>query len=164
MSRLELAVEDDRVLLSLEFSELFEYLADCIGFPSNRRVSLVLAPKELMRELKREHFCQDVDTDVIAFPTDFPELSEEADALAGEIFLGAEMVAENALEESWSSGEEFVFVLAHGLLHLAGWSDEAPAERRAMFDRQKELLARVEQQGYDTQSIFRYQDLELMER
>jgi len=156
--RLSLIVDVEGVTVTERFADAFETMADEAGIPAGHRVELVVAPSSAMRELKREHFGVDVDTDVIAFPTDFPELGEGVPALAGELFVGADEVSRNAVDEGWSFSEEFVFVVAHGLMQLRGWDDGTDADRRAMYDEQERLLRLLRGKSFDLTSLVRRDD------
>lgn len=158
--RLTLHINVGEVRVTRRFAEAFELLADEAGVPPGHRVGLIVEASDRMRELKRQHFGVDADTDVIAFPTNFPELGEGVPALAGEIFIGAAMIAENARHEGWSFSEEFCFVLAHGLLHLRGWDDATAAERRAMFTEQERLLRILRGHSYDLTGLVRLESPE----
>ena len=156
--RLSLCLDVNNVVVTERFHEAFEYLADEVGIPSSHIIEVIVAPSDRMRELKFEHFGVDSDTDVIAFPTDIPDLPPEVKALAGELFLGATMIAANAQSEGWSFSEEFCFVLAHGLLHLKGWSDGTAADRRAMFEEQERLLRLLRGKDFDLTSLVRLRE------
>ena len=147
--RVDVTVEASGCRLRDEYGRSAEFLATEVGIPAGHTVEIILASTERMRELKLAHFGEDVDTDVIAFPTDFPELGDGVPSLAGEIFVGVDQVARNAAAEGWSLSEELLFVTAHGLLHLRGWDDGSEADRRAMFDEQYRLLALLRGQGVD---------------
>ena len=51
------------------------------------------------------------------------------------------MAAQRAAEYQWTPHEELILYLVHGLLHLCGYDDLTPAERRIMRAREKEILA-----------------------
>ena len=120
------------------------------GVPPRHVVELVLATSSVMRQLHRDHFGDDSDTDVITFPTDFPELGDGVPALAGEIFVGLAQVVENAREEGWSTSEELLYVIIHGFLHLRGWVDAGEVHRQKMFAEQDRILAHIRSLGIDT--------------
>ncbi len=154
-SRLSLCLDVDYVVVTERFKEAFEFLADEVGIPAGHKVEMIVAPSDRMKELKLEHFGIEVDTDVIAFPTDFPELPDGVSSLAGELFIGAEMIMRNAREEGWSFSEEFCFVVAHGLLHLKGWDDGTDSDRRAMFAEQERLLRLLRGKDFDLTGLVR---------
>ncbi len=58
----------------------------------------------------------------------------------GEILISADTAAAVAPEHGQSLDEELALYLIHGLLHLAGWEDEAPEEAAAMAQAQANIL------------------------
>jgi probable rRNA maturation factor len=75
-------------------------------------------------------------TDIMTFPYD-----PEDGARGGDILISVDTAAANAAEQGWSTREELAFLLLHGLLHILGWDDHSAESRRAMLDRQREILA-----------------------
>jgi len=147
-AHLSLTVECDGISITKDFAQLFELLADEALVPEGHIVEVVLAPSERMIELKKLHFDLEIDTDVIAFPTDNPMLPPGFPALAGEIFLGVSQIQKNAIIAEWSFADEFFFVLTHGLLHLRGWDDSTDELRQKMFDEQHRILDVVKSKGF----------------
>ncbi|MCH8475406.1 MAG: rRNA maturation RNase YbeY [Opitutales bacterium] len=80
-------------------------------------------------EIARVHgeFLQDpTPTDVITFPGD------PAEDFAGEILVSADTAYRYARENEGDFGRELTLYLAHGFLHLCGWDDRTPEQRKAM--------------------------------
>ena len=72
-------------------------------------------------------------TDVITFP-----LSDEGEpVLVGDIVVSTETARRVAGELGWPARHELAYYVVHGLLHLAGYDDRSPADRRAMRAREK---------------------------
>ena len=115
---------------------VIERMGEQLGLPSRTGISLVLCSPRALSKLKQEHFGYREITDVIAFPTGFPGI----EGLLGEIWIAPETVWKNGLRFHKGLNGEFLFVLAHGLLHLLGLDDDTPRLRAAMFRRQEELL------------------------
>ncbi|MBI4871782.1 MAG: rRNA maturation RNase YbeY [Candidatus Riflebacteria bacterium] len=105
--------------------------------PDAAAVGLVLCSVRTLARLGKKHFGQARTTDVIAFPTGFPEIG----GLLGEVWIAPDTVARNGLRYGKGLNGEFLFVLAHGLLHLLGADDATPRQREAMFARQEQLLS-----------------------
>ncbi len=61
--------------------------------------------------------------------------------LGGEIVISAETARRNAAEYRVSPHDELALYLAHGLLHLCGYDDRSPHEKRLMRRREAEALA-----------------------
>jgi probable rRNA maturation factor len=64
-----------------------------------------------------------------------------ASSLLGEVVISGETAARQAARLRVSAALELELLLVHGLLHLAGYDDHAPAEARAMHERAREILA-----------------------
>ena len=108
-----------------------------LGLPADTRVSLVLCSIPVLSRLGDRHFGRPGETDIIAFPTGFPGLP----GLLGELWIAPDTVARNGLKYGKGLEGEFLFVFAHGLLHLLGEDDATERQRSAMFARQEQLVA-----------------------
>ncbi len=62
----------------------------------------------------------------------------------GEVLVSAEMAVQMAARFGWSSRDELTLYLVHGLLHLCGYDDLSPTERRLMRQREREILAQLQ--------------------
>ena len=71
-------------------------------------------------------------TDIITF--DY----SEKDLMSGDIFISIERVRENSITYKTSFDEEIGRVMAHGILHLAGYKDKSGKDKKMM--RSKEDL------------------------
>ncbi len=98
-------------------------------------LSVVLVEEETIRDYNKRFRGVDAPTDVMAF-------FGEGDYL-GDIIICPFVVFENAQELSRDKEEEFYFVLAHGILHLLGYTDKTQEERMEMFRLQDGLLESV---------------------
>lgn len=107
-----------------------------LGLADGTSVSLVTCSVPAIRKLAGVHFGRAHATDVIAFPTGFTEFP----GLLGEVWIAPDTVARNGREFGKGLNGEFLFVLAHGLLHLLGERDDTASRRNAMFARQETLL------------------------
>lgn len=77
---------------------------------------------------------------------DFMGLDDPTDVITfhhGEIVIGASVAQRQAQEYTEPFGRELLRYLVHGVLHLAGHEDAAPAERAAMERCQEEIVARL---------------------
>jgi probable rRNA maturation factor len=71
----------------------------------------------------------DKPTNVLSFPTPGP-LAEKL--LLGDIVVGYETVAREALEQGKSLSDHVAHMIVHGFLHLIGYDHEAPEEAETM--------------------------------
>lgn len=97
-------------------------------------VSVVLVSDQAIRRLNRRFLSEDRPTDVLAF---------RLGRRLGEIIISAETAAANAPAYGHSIDEEIFYLVIHGLLHLKGMSDQYPAGRRRMMERQNHLFSDV---------------------
>lgn len=69
------------------------------------------------------------------------EADDEGASNGGDLLISVDRAAEHATEAGWPVARELYFLVAHGILHLLGWDDATGDERRAMLERQSELLS-----------------------
>lgn len=117
-------------------------------------VSISFVNNEEMRSLNKEYRNIDKETDVLSFPlVEFIEEElnaedENAEYIEEEIALGDIVISmEKALEQSEEYGHSFnrelAFLLIHGMLHLLGYDHDEEASEGEMFDKQEEILKRL---------------------
>ena len=103
-------------------------------------ISLTLLDDDSIRELNRTYLGRDVPTDVISFA-----LHEGEEAVLGDVYVGYEQAAIQAVEAGISVEEELARLSIHGALHVLGY-DHPDTETRAdseMFVLQERLVRRL---------------------
>jgi probable rRNA maturation factor len=124
-------------------------------------VALVLTDARHVRRLHRRYAGEDRDTDVLAFEYGAPVRNGGATrerapraparrgaagrhrrgaAVHGDVFVSADAARRQAEERGLPPREELARLFLHGCLHLLGWRDATPAERRRMEAVQEALL------------------------
>ncbi len=119
-------------------------------------ISVALVDDAEMQALNQAYLGHDYPTDVISFLLDSdlpdpldpcvtarPRRRGAGQVLEGEILLGAEYAVAEATTLGWETASELTLYLVHGLLHLCGYDDLSPAEKRIMRRRERELLAQL---------------------
>ena len=76
-------------------------------------------------------------TDVITF--DLSDATRPG-VLHGDIAVSAETARRTARELGWQPRHELAYYVVHGILHLSGYDDHDPADRRAMRARERVLM------------------------
>ncbi len=89
------------------------------------RLYYYLCNDATIHQLNAQHLQHDYPTDILTFPYSY-------NPIEAEIFLGVEEIARNAREWNVSFELEFLRVVAHGLLHMLGYSDGTDDERKKM--------------------------------
>jgi len=102
-------------------------------------ITVALVDDQRIRDLHRVFMATDEATDVMTFPLD-----EGPGRSGGDIVISVERAAEQGPEFSHTAAQEIAFLVAHGLLHLCGWTDDDPKQRARMIDRQSVLLAALD--------------------
>ena len=100
-----------------------------------RNLSVAFVTNAAIRKINRKFLNHDFATDVISFPlgTD----------LVGELVISAEYAAAEAAARKIPVEEELLRYVAHGILHLLGYDDHRPADRKKMWARQERELRRI---------------------
>ena len=116
---------------------------------SNRKNELAIALVDLatITSLNETYLSHQGPTDVITFDYRNDECDE-----VGEICVSVDVAA--ACAEARSLGDEVVLYIVHGVLHLAGFDDHTPADRRLMHQRQNLIMHEL-RSDFELAEIFR---------
>ena len=98
-------------------------------------LSIVSCSDEELLTYNRKYLDHDTYTDIITFD------HSEATQLSGDLLISFERVLENSDNQGVVFQEELRRVMAHGLLHLAGFKDKTPADATAMRQAEDHALA-----------------------
>ena len=90
-------------------------------------VTIIFSNDSKLRKLKKEYFDKDVLTDTISC-----NLEDEGDPIEGEIYISLERVAENSQTYKQDFIMECKRVIIHSCLHLLGFDDQLPEEKKEM--------------------------------
>lgn len=104
------------------------WLGACVeqrGFGVSR-ISYFFVDNKESKSLNRSLLNHDYATDIITLN------HSRGKRLRVELYLGREIIEENAQDLGSPFEEELARVLAHGLLHCMGWDDQTEEERQAM--------------------------------
>lgn len=99
------------------------------------QLNYVLMGDEELLTVNQAYLNHDTLTDIITFP-----LHEAGEPVIGEIYISIDRVRENAKTYGVPFEEELRRVLAHGLLHLAGFKDKTNAEAATMRQAEEAAL------------------------
>jgi probable rRNA maturation factor len=82
-------------------------------------------------------------TNVLAFPSEAPALSDDELLPLGDLVICAEVVAREAKKRGKSLDAHWAHIVIHGALHLLGYDHETERQAQAMEGQERELLARL---------------------
>ncbi len=91
-------------------------------------LAFVFCSDEKILEVNQNFLQHDYYTDIITF--DYCE----GEIVSGDIFISVERVAENATSHNVEYNAELLRVLAHGVLHLIGFQDKSPKNKKEMTE------------------------------
>lgn len=121
-----------------------------IDFAQNdTEIDILLCKNETIQDINRDYRGKDAPTDVITFAL-FADSEPEMRVTAGgeiplgEIIISLEKIEAQALEHSKTFDEELYFILAHGILHLFGFTHKTEEDLQNMIELQKRLVSYVE--------------------
>ena len=105
-------------------------------------IGLMFVDNEQIQEMNRTYRDKDSATDVLSFPMYEADeaIDDEDEILLGDIVISLERAAEQAEEYGHSLEREVMYLLVHGLLHLAGYDHMEDDEKKEMRQREEELL------------------------
>ncbi len=107
------------------------------------RVEVVYVDEQKIIDINREYLNRDYVTDIISFRYD----EHDSNAIEGTLFCCAPRIAEQSSVYSTSHKEEFFRIFIHGLLHLTGYDDQTPAEKKEMTRLEDYYLKKITEAG-----------------
>ena len=100
-------------------------------------LNFIFCSDHYLLSINQQYLQHDTYTDIVTFDN-----SEKQDQLAGDIFISIDRVRENARKYQVREEEELHRVIVHGVLHLCGYGDKGPAEKKKMTEKEDYFLAR----------------------
>lgn len=107
--------------------------------------TIIITDSETVHELNRTYRNIDSETDVLSFPL------QEGDSLIcvpdnylGDIAISLPRAKSQAEEYGHSLKRELSFLTVHGMLHIMGYDHINEEERKKMFDKQEQILEKME--------------------
>lgn len=97
-------------------------------------INYIFCDDEYLLAINQQYLDHDTLTDIISF--DY----SEGNVLQGDIFISVERVKENASDFKVSFGKELLRVMAHGVLHYAGYKDKSEADEQLMRKKEEEKM------------------------
>ena len=103
------------------------------------KVTLAFVDNPTIHRLNKQFLDHDEPTDVLSFPMSDPK----AKLLEGDVVIGVQVAQAQAAERGHDVAAEIALYAIHGLLHLCGHDDHAPAAASQMRDRERYYLGQL---------------------
>jgi len=100
-------------------------------------ISFILCSDDYLHQINLTYLDHDTLTDIITF-----DHSEDEQKIEGDIFISVERTTENAQKFKVPAEDELHRVIIHGILHLCGYLDKKPADKKQMTDKENEYLVK----------------------
>lgn len=93
---------------------------------------------EIMIKINKQYLDHDYDTDVIAF-----NYSGDNTNLDGEIFISISQAIDNSIRFNVNLDSELIRLIVHGILHLLGYDDKKPYDKKKMKIEEDKLTEKL---------------------
>ena len=116
---------------------LSKWISSIVASESKKEgdINYVFCNDDYLLNLNQQYLNHDTLTDIISF--DYSIGNE----LHGDIFISVERVRENATDFGVTFEAEMLRVLAHGILHYAGYKDKTTEDQKVMRQKENEKTA-----------------------
>lgn len=121
----------DKILFHSVVSDLKKSLEFSI-----KSLSLNFIESDLMIEINTKYLGHNYDTDIITF-----SYSKNKTNLDGEIFISIDQAIENAVRYNVNLDSEIIRLIVHGILHLLGFNDKDPKDKKRMKREENRLTS-----------------------
>jgi metalloprotein, YbeY/UPF0054 family len=98
-------------------------------------LNFIFCDDDGLLEINVDFLDHDTYTDIITFDN-----SEEEGVIEGDIFISVDRIKENAANLLLPFEDELHRVMIHGVLHLMGYKDKRPEEKKAMREKEDACL------------------------
>jgi probable rRNA maturation factor len=98
-------------------------------------INFIFCTDEYLLDLNRTYLQHDTFTDILTFP-----YNDDENTVSGDIFISVDRVKENAGIYLQDFQREIKRVMAHGVLHLIGYSDHGKKQKERMTEREDYCL------------------------
>ena len=98
------------------------------------QLDFIFCSDNYLHRINVEYLNHDTLTDIITFPYADPPL------IKGDIFISIDRIRDNANHLQIPFLEELYRVIIHGVLHLCGYGDKSPEQKKQMTQKEDEAL------------------------
>ena len=105
-------------------------------------VSILVRDDRTLARLNKRYRNISQPTDVLSFPADYQN-PETGNRYLGDLAISYQRITAQAAEHGVTEPCEFLLLLTHGLLHLAGYDHDQPGRKASMRRKQSAILAEL---------------------
>jgi probable rRNA maturation factor len=125
-----------------------EMILSVLGYQDNE-LSISITGDSAIRRINREYLGKDRPTNVISFSMQEGDFGEVNPHILGDVIISADTAQREADEAGITFDSRLVFLLLHGILHLAGYDHERSGEQEArkMEETEQKIFEMLEKEG-----------------
>ena len=138
---MKIAVINQQKVLKIR-PKLVEKLAELVLDDESKNTELCIkfVDDKAIAKLNEKYLHHRGPTDVISFPMREGSFKQMHRELLGDVVISTQRAVEQAKKYKKDVTEELCLYVVHGILHLLGYDDIAPGNRRRMEKKQEKLL------------------------
>ncbi|MBC8474061.1 MAG: rRNA maturation RNase YbeY [Candidatus Omnitrophica bacterium] len=106
-------------------------------------LSILFVNDAYIKRLNSKYRDTDSKTDVLAFSMRQGEGISQHSEILGDVVISTQTARREAVRRKEPVQKELDLYLVHGILHLLGYDDEKPGDRKKMRAKEKELLGEM---------------------
>lgn len=134
--------QKDLPLSSSQAKKILACLLDHLNIETDE-ISIHFVSTKKICELHDQFFNDPSSTDCITLPIDPPDQKSDSYHILGEVFVCPRTAIEYAKKKNLDPYLETTLYMIHGVLHLIGYDDMTPQDKRKMRRKEKECLSAV---------------------
>jgi probable rRNA maturation factor len=117
---------------------LKRWIKDTIATEGSRlnELNYIFCSDVYLLQINQQYLNHDTYTDIVTFDN-----SEKPGFITGDIFISVERTQENASKFKVDADTELHRVIIHGALHLLGYKDKNPADKKLMTEKENQYLS-----------------------
>ncbi len=96
-----------------------------------KELNYIFCSDVYLLQINQQYLNHDTYTDIITFDN-----SEQEGSIVGDIFISIDRIRENAAKFNVTESDELHRVIIHGALHLLGYGDKNPADKKRMTEKE----------------------------
>lgn len=131
-----------------------QWIKDAVSFLlstlkiSTDEITIHFVTQKKIAQLHAEFFNDPTSTDCITFPIDPPTKAKGSYHVLGELFVCPKVASDYAREHGIAPSEELLRYVTHCILHLIGYTDLQPDERKKMKRKESLLVKKLRVHGF----------------
>jgi rRNA maturation RNase YbeY len=101
-----------------------------------KELNYIFCSDQYLLQINRQYLDHDTYTDIVTFDN-----SDKKGIIEGDIFISIDRIRENAIKFNSGEVNELHRVIIHGALHLVGYQDKKPENKKLMTGKEDHYLS-----------------------